>query len=360
MMKIQRLIKKFGLDAVLQKYAIDLTLSECGRLAIFNYGIKSPKRSSVVRECRSLVLEMGTWRAIGRPFPRFLNLGEDLAYQRKFNFDEFSVIEKVDGSFIEVFKYDGKIYVNTRSTFGNLNVDGFGGTWRELFLSTGVDLAKLYHNNDVTSDWTYCFELVSPYTTVVKTHSKTEAYLLAAIHNESGRELNRGGLKIVAGNIGAKMPKVYDIGNLQDAQDFLLKLEPEDEGFVFYDGDLRLKSKNPEYLIRHKLKSNGRVFLKKNLVEYMFSKRADLDELVSYFHDLQKVVEEIENDIANVKEICYNLWENNRHFDRKNFALCVKDTPYASILFECYKTLSFNWNSTVVEKFFLRRYENVP
>lgn len=46
-------------------------------LVILNYNqIESPKRNSIVRECRGLVLEVGTWNVVARSFQRFFNFGE--------------------------------------------------------------------------------------------------------------------------------------------------------------------------------------------------------------------------------------------------------------------------------------------
>src|SRR6185436_4501314 len=59
-------------------------------LVILNYDqIESPKTHSIVRECRSLVLEMGTWNCVSKSFNRFYNWGEVQDEMKLFRFDDF-------------------------------------------------------------------------------------------------------------------------------------------------------------------------------------------------------------------------------------------------------------------------------
>jgi len=69
--------------------------------------IDSPKYHPIVRLCRGTVIEDETYKIVARPFKRFYNVDEEP--NSKFVWgDDIACIEKVDGSLIIVYFYNGK------------------------------------------------------------------------------------------------------------------------------------------------------------------------------------------------------------------------------------------------------------
>jgi hypothetical protein len=67
-------------------------------LVNFKYSqIDSPKLHPIVRECRGIVLEDGTWNLVAKAFNRFFNVGEDAEDFAKFDWTNFACTSKEDG-----------------------------------------------------------------------------------------------------------------------------------------------------------------------------------------------------------------------------------------------------------------------
>lgn len=79
-------------------------------LMILNYGIDSPKFDPLVQDCRGLVLD-DNFNLVARAFSRFFNWGE--IQNPQFNFNKFNIHEKIDGSLILLYFFDGNWYANT-------------------------------------------------------------------------------------------------------------------------------------------------------------------------------------------------------------------------------------------------------
>ncbi len=68
-------------------------------LVVLKYDqIEAKKNCPIASECRSLVLEKGSWDVVSKSFNRFYQFGENLDITRKFNWDSYETLEKLDGS----------------------------------------------------------------------------------------------------------------------------------------------------------------------------------------------------------------------------------------------------------------------
>ena len=96
-------------DDLIAELGIKVTRHDTLPLAIVNYDqIASPKTHPVVRECRGLVLNTDTLEVVARGFNRFFNWGEVADEMPLFDFSDFVVQEKVDGSFVLLFYFAGR------------------------------------------------------------------------------------------------------------------------------------------------------------------------------------------------------------------------------------------------------------
>jgi len=75
---VQQYLKTKSLDDLTAEFGIKITKHPFGLpLVILNYSqFDSPKDHPLVRECRGLVLEVGSWKIVARSFYRFFNFGE--------------------------------------------------------------------------------------------------------------------------------------------------------------------------------------------------------------------------------------------------------------------------------------------
>lgn len=144
-------------------------------------------------------------------------------------------------------------------------------TFGEL-IRTAVNYKDLDFNN-LNKNFTYMFELVSPYTKIVIPYSETKLYHLATRDNTTFEELET--------DIGVEKPKSYNISTVDDCVLAAEKLSSDYEGFVVVDKNYnRIKIKNPKYLMMHRMASNNSLSIK-NILEMI--KINECSEFLSYF-----------------------------------------------------------------------------
>ncbi len=95
-------IKKNGLEKTLVDFK--LKHREYENKVLIKYDqINSQMSLDEVQDSRGLILEKGTWKIMSLPFRKFFNNGEGNA--SKINWDKAHVLEKLDGSMIQLY-YD--------------------------------------------------------------------------------------------------------------------------------------------------------------------------------------------------------------------------------------------------------------
>ncbi len=234
-------------------------VKENGDFAIFNYDIMADFSDPVVQEARGIVINTKELEVACWPFRKFMNSHE-------LNADEIDwasarVQEKVDGSLV-------KLWYNKESRnwvwSSNSCIDA-----SEAVLSSGFsvmdliectkeykDLKKQIWNGtgNLSTDYTYLFELVGPYNQVVIRYDKPMLYHIGTRNNKTGQEMDI--------DLGIQKPKSYPLHSLEDCISAAAKLNkgdyPDSEGFVVVDKNWhRIKVKSPEYLIYHHAVNNG-------------------------------------------------------------------------------------------------------
>jgi len=309
-------------------------------LHILNYSQLSGgelKRHPLVRECRALTLEEGSWDVVARSFPRFFNYGECPEFDEKFNWKDFTVEEKVDGSLMVLYNYNNEWRVNTRGSDASGEIcPGLGKSWSDVFWEL-ISKENVYKLNNAFS---YSFEFCTKYNKVVAEHSEPHLVLLGAFHNKEKQELYNDALDDLAKYIlGVRRPNRYQIRSIEDAIKYIDGREATFEGFVFNDDEMRIKVKNPRYVALHHLKGNGVGFANKNLIPLILN--GEIAEVLNFFpessENIFNLVEKMEGEKSRMKVV----WEEAKKLDsQKDFALYVnKYAPKsASILFQARKT----------------------
>lgn len=263
--------------------------------------------------------------------------------------EKTQIVEKIDGSLIELFCYDGNWHINTRGSFGDGELNFSGKTWGEWVWSLLVREVV----EQLDPSWTYVFEFVSPYNKVVKHYPVPQLYLLSVVRNTDGVELSSVEADRIASDLGVSRPKTYALGSPDDILDFLRengRNDPTFEGFVAVDRDnRRVKMKSESYVHLHHLFDNGNVFNPRRLVPLILN--GETDEIVAYLPELkphiEKIAEQLDRELAALTETWVANWQIA---DQKEFALAVKDKPFSGLLFQIRKQHGANQNVTHIKQ----------
>lgn len=355
MLDIQRFLRsQTNLNTVfdvLEASGIKVNKHPTEPLYIFNYDqIEAKKDNKKACESRGLVLEENTWNIVAKAFTRFFNLHE--CPSLNFKWDDFTTQTKEDGSLILVYKYKDKVYVNTRNSWGDGNVNNSDKTWRGLVVEglakRGLTLDDLFFNG---SPQTYVLELCSPYNLIVTQYKTTDVYLLSAFNDDE--EYSPDAADQLAKKLNLLRPKTWQFSSSEEVEEWLKKegeLNPTFEGVVLRDRKgTRIKVKNQRYVCLHHLRGNGNVFLPKYMVPLCLS--GEIDEAISYFEDLIPEANRVRELLDVEKQRLLSLWNEVKDIaDQKTFALKVVDkTKFSSILFKARKdklSVESIWNTS--------------
>lgn len=301
-------------EELLTSSPYNLTIKRDGKLILFKYNqINSDFNEEICCEARGLILEEGTWKVVRFAFKKFFNLGESFA--AKIDWDSAVGNEKLDGSIISVFYYDGKWRIATNSTIDafKAEINGLGPykTFGELFES--VFPLSTFTNYNKHRCWT--FELVSPYNKVVIDYPETKVYLLSVRNMDTLEELNLDAVEMIANANGIAVPQRYDLNNEADYRQLVEQMPEGHEGIVVRDAEgQRVKIKTPLYFKMHRAKNNGIITLE-HIVDLI--RANDQYEFLSYFCEYQSVFDNVKRQIDNTKVTLEKVrqdvaeWKNN-------------------------------------------------
>ena len=309
-------------------------------LVILNYDqIESPKTHPLVRECRALVLDTTDWSIAARSFSRFFNWGEVQDEQHAFDFSDFIVQSKEDGSLVVLYHFDGDWHANTRGSFAVDNMEFQNFTWRDAFCKAlGINsLSEL--KGRLYETVSYICEFCSPWNKIVRRYDQPQMYLLTAFRGV--QELSPAEVDILAGDL-FKRPTRYNFCSIEEIQSFLQEQSANDatfEGVVIRDrhGN-RWKIKSVTYLSLHRLKGEGaNLFNPKHLLPFILS--GEKSELLTYFPEVESVFVESEKIVNEHFGKLQDVWEQYHSIPvQKEFALAIAGrTPFTSLLFQLRK-----------------------
>jgi hypothetical protein len=214
-----------------------------------------------------------------------------------------------------------------------INTQGF--CFNDLFRQV-VDFSIF---DNVNTELTMIFEMVSPKNRIVKRYEQDDVYLLAVRNKKTGEEYNDVELKEFAYKLGLKVPKVYPF-NSEDAVFSAFKdIDPFDEGFVCvnYETKHRIKIKNPSYVAIAHLRENGVISPKRIAILVMEQDHEEylniFPEDAQFFNPYIDAFERMKEDIHNAQAQFSSIAE------QKEFALAIQHLPVKSILFQLRKGL---------------------
>lgn len=340
-MKIQEFIKQNdNWEQILAEKPYCLKIKKDDEYTLLSYDqIKSDFYNEIVRECRGIILENKTLEPVCIPFYKFGNYGE--GYVPNIDWNSARTQEKVDGSLIKVWFHNGKWRVSTNGTIDAykceigqvdlLKLDCpykyFGELFDKAKENVGLDFEKL------NKDYTYMFELVSPYNKVVIEYKEIAIYHIGTRNNRTLEELDI--------DIGVKKPQQFTLYTLEECLESASKLPYNEEGYVVVDKDWnRIKIKSPQYVAVHHIKNNGDVNIA-SIVQLI--RTNEIGEFLTYFAEYTNNVNIIKSKINNILLSLNNglLEIKDKEFaTQKDFALAVKDRPFSAFFFSWNKDRS--------------------
>jgi T4 RnlA family RNA ligase len=325
-MKVIDFLNEFGLEKLESEFSIKVN-KDYKDLIVLNYNqIESPKTHQITKECRSLVVKQdnnGAWIVVSRAFDRFFNYGEDNYHP---NVKDLTCYEKLDGSLVSVFFYEGEWLYRTKSVImpkGSINA--FEDKW-DLFIEEALDWGAPLKIENFDTDKTYIFEVTGKLNRVVTNYTETKAWLLSVRDNKTGEYYH-------VDQSLFPTPKSFKFSSTEECLEIVKHLPNLEEGYVAYntDGVPVCKIKSPSYVAAHRIRGEGltpsRIM---DLVvineqdEYIAVFPEDTDKFTAYvavWHDT------LPNKITSV----WNLFKGIE--DQKEFALNIKDFNFSSLLF---------------------------
>ena len=301
------LVKQYPIETVkkiMNEKAVSVSWD--GDLYIFNYGAAPDFSDPYVCEARGIIIDVVRQKVVCRGFDKFFNFSEP--YAASIDWESAKVQEKVDGSIIKLYWYDGEWRFSTNSVINaknshlseiNANIGGRYKNFDELIRAAenygSIPFEKLDKNA------TYIFELASPYNHVVIHYGKIILYHTGTRDNLTGQERVE--------DIGVIRPAEYSFHTLDDCIEAVKKLNRSDravekEGFVVVDQYFRrIKIKAPEYLFFHS-KANNHVLTKERVIEMIESDDFDEKLFLEQFPEFSGVFSWYEAELMHFLEEC--------------------------------------------------------
>jgi hypothetical protein len=364
-LKIIEYIEKYGLDKAILDF--NLICKDDGKRILLKYNqISSPMGIEEVQECRGLILEKNTWKILCLSFKKFFNAEE--GHAAKIDWDTAHILEKMDGSLIQLYNYEDEWVAATSGTIsgeGEVNNKG-GTTFNKLFWDT---VNNKYSFNDclLDKDHIYVFELTTPYNIVVKPHGESSVTLLAMRNRKTLHEVAYEDLKMVCESLNVPLVKAFDM-NVKDVGAIKRTFDGmpfHEEGYVVVDGKFnRIKIKNPAYVAVHHLKSKTSEHAIMDIV-----KSNEIEEFSATFPERKEEIFKLYDGYNNLINTLEDAWsklqdkrpKNITPKEKKKFAMAVfeligdNDTdlkPYSGMFF------GINDGKVESVKEYLRNYDN--
>ena len=251
------------------------------KLMLLKYGKDNSDFSNpIVRECRGLVLEKGTLDVVSVSFDKFFNLGEPNCAE--IDWPSAKVTQKMDGSLVTLFWYDGKWDLKTNGAIDARDVQTPSNPKKSLYdLFLEAERKQPIGWDLLNKDECYSFELMAPENRVIIEYPEPMIRFLMARNRVTGEELDYSQDNNPTGVV---MPMSYPCHTLQDCLDMIEGWDHDGrkdiEGFVVCDKfHRRMKIKTRAYVTAHYLRGEMTMTVK-NAIKII--RDGDETEFVTY------------------------------------------------------------------------------
>lgn len=312
------------LNKILSKWSVDYCRSrEFPQLVSLHHTERSPWRSPLVLECTGLVLdESNHWNPVARPFDKFFHSGSTHAVV--VDKDTARVEELLDGKLCMLYFYAGKWRVASKLSpdasdkAGGLSRD----TLNTLFWKTWA-AEEFDYPSESLAHLTWLFCLTSPFTSKVVRH-KEHHLTCVGLRHLKGMELKSSHQNLYP------HPVAFELGSMDAVFRSFESMDPTKQaGYVVMD----------RYFKRNIVQHPAYNVFRKETPPWSLRKLTEIvrhaeEPVEQYFPECQRVVMGLHDKI---KRLAYEIdavyWLHKDASTRKEFALKVKDLPYAGVLF---------------------------
>jgi hypothetical protein len=319
-----------GLEQLSKEY--DINSKTLNGKILLKYGVGADKTPVIVRECRGLILSEKDLSIVSIPFEKFGNYLESYAHN-DINWDTAKIVEKLDGSCFVLY-YDQINEKWTVQTLGQIEAEemiaGWGKeelglTWAELFWNTFEKYADVSILNDVDKNYSYVFELCSPYNKVVVRHEVSKLVFLGMRNKKTLQEAEPETSLLYS---LFDKPEVYNFKDLKEIKRICTEvLTDQEEGFVVIDGFKRTKFKSLRYVQEH---YQSTVVTLHSLVGVVIDNEGE--EYLSIFPEFKGVIDAIYSEFKRLGDEIDHLISSTKSkmIDKdsaKEFAELVREYP---------------------------------
>lgn len=333
-MKVVQYLKEHGIAKLISEFSIKVKEYPEGLLVLGYDQIESPKAHPIVMECRGLILDKN-FNVVSRGFDRFFNYGEQPDTQAHIDWSKAVCVEKVDGSLIKIYNWNGHWCVSTRGTaFAESTVNGFPLTFKDLVfkaLEIQEHGFQLLCDSHLDPDYTYVFEVTATENRVVKVYEGYKLHYLGARNNKTF-EYGNSGHEFDALVLGARTVRRFKFSTAEECIETAKHLKDLDEGYVLWqDGRPVCKIKSPAYVAVHHIRGEG--LNPKRISQIVLT--GETDEYLKYFPEDAAHFEPYVKAKVDLMNAMYGAWSSSRDIEeQKAFALTVKDFPFSAVLFQ--------------------------
>jgi hypothetical protein len=292
---VQKFLETNSFKELQEQHGVYASFSKSGHKFSLNYDqIEAKEADPLSQECRGLILALpdgspipgtatpdgkinrdnvtpGSTKILAYPMKRFFNYGQGSAAAINWSDPNLGVLEKLDGTLCIVY-YDffiSKWCVATRSvpeadivmdnnlfTFRTLFEKAFEETVRKNVLHYDSFENFLYGN--FSQNFTYCFELTTPYNRIVVDYQTNGVTLLAARHMPDLQEVDFTHRWIAPLSKYFPFVQAHTYTSVGELVDWVSTLNPmAHEGVVVRDAQFnRIKIKNAAYVAASKIRES--------------------------------------------------------------------------------------------------------
>ena len=344
MLKLQEYLQTNSLESLKDNFAISYNRhSKYPNLVLLKYNqIDSDFSLQIVQESRGIILdENDNWNVVNLTYFKFFNCGENLATQ--INWNNIRVLEKVDGSLMQLFNYNDEWLVASSGSCdasGTVDIhnftfnDLFGKVWNELKYK--LPFFSYCKSNSVpidSMDLCFAFELCTNYNKIVVQHPKNRLVLHGIRNKKTLEEYSTDSemVTFLQRILNWEIIKSFPLNSLSDIENATKNMKGfEQEGFVIVDGNFnRLKIKSPDYVSLHHLKSS---FSKDKLLDLV---KKNEDEWLIYFPEYKEFYTEMSKKYYILINDLEQHWNTIKEItDRKEFAMNAKNCKCSDCMFK--------------------------
>jgi hypothetical protein len=295
MLLVQQFLETHNFMQLQEQHGVYASFSKSGHKFSLNYDqIEAKENDPLAQECRGLILSSidgkpfshsqedgdpyrktllslvipGKTKILAFPMKRFFNHGQGSAAEINWSDPKLAVLEKLDGTLCIVY-YDWVIKqwcVATRSVSeADLLMDNGLFTFRTLFEKAlketvgqkqhWIDFDYFCRGN-LSPNFTYCFELTTPYNRIVVYYPDNRVTFLAARHMPNLLELSLDDERVHLLTKIVPAVQAHTYTTLDELLTWVSSLNPmEHEGVVVRDANFnRIKVKNAAYVAYNKVR----------------------------------------------------------------------------------------------------------